>query len=200
MLLTRKQFREAVFKRDRYRCVICGKEDNLDAHHIIERRIWGDLGGYYLDNGATLCPEHHIKAEQTVLSCEEIRKAAGITNTLIPDHLYSDTRLDKWGNIILADGRRLKGELFFDESVQKILKEGGILSQFCNYVKYPRTFHLPFSSKVTKDDRVANSFSYVDFKNSIAKWVNPIFKSKLKEEDTFRWRYRTIIPNKLKSK
>lgn len=51
ILLTRDQFREGVFARDAHRCVFCGRtaaetpEGKLDAHHIIERRLWGD-GGY----------------------------------------------------------------------------------------------------------------------------------------------------------
>jgi len=339
ILLTRDEFRNEVFKRDNNQCVICGESTDIVAHHIIERRLWSDEG-YYRDNGATICPIHHLRAEQTILSCEEIREAAGITNTLIPDHCYSDTRIDKWANIILSDGRRVKGELFYDESVQKILKQGGILGEFCEYIKYPRTMHLSFSSKVTEDDRVledekhfegkrvivnvkmdgecsslypnymharsidgqshpsrnwlkefhgkkgynipkgwrvcgenmyakhtiyydnlstyfyvfsiwneynvclswndtefwaellelelvpvlydgiwdeqkikefckddkregfvvrlADSFTYGDFRKSIAKFVNPKFKDKLKEEDTYHWQYSAITPNKLK--
>jgi len=45
-LLTRDQFREAVFARDKGRCVICGAEGK-DAHHIMERSLFDD-GGYYL--------------------------------------------------------------------------------------------------------------------------------------------------------
>ena len=43
MLLTRDEFRNKVFERDRRRCVICGATNfdaRLDAHHIIERRLW----------------------------------------------------------------------------------------------------------------------------------------------------------------
>ena len=147
-VLTRDQFREGVF------CDCPAK----DAHHIIERRLFDD-GGYYLDNGASLCEEHHIKAEETTLSCEEIRAAAGITKIVLPDHFYSDNEYtyDKWGNIILANGQRLKGELFFDESVQKILNQGGFLDIFSKYVKYPRTLHLPWSEKLTKDDKMTKS-------------------------------------------
>jgi hypothetical protein len=166
-LLTRDEFRKSVFDRDGHKCVICSRTDGLDAHHIVERRLWTDSGGYFIQNGATLCPEHHIEAEQTVLSCEAIREAAGISEILLPEHLYKDDRYDKWANIILADGRRLKGELFFDESVQKILKSANILDIFCNYVKYPRTMHLPFSEGVTKDDRVLEDTSHFEGKRVI---------------------------------
>lgn len=341
MWLTRKQFREGTLKRDDYKCVICPRTDDLAAHHIIERRLWGECCGYHLSNGASLCPGCHIKAEQTLITCEELREAAGITEILLPEHYYKENRYDKWGDIILPDGRRLIGELFHDLSVQKILKSGGVLGEFCKYVKYPRTMHLSFSSKVTDDDkildnekhfegkrvivtekldgecsslypnymharsidgqnhisrnwlkafhsrmgynipdewrvcgenmyakhtiyydnletyfyafsiwnerneclswddtiewaelldlklvpvlydglwdddiikgfcqddkregfvvRIADSFSYGDFKISVAKWVNSQFKDKLKEEDTYHWRYSAITPNKLKT-
>jgi hypothetical protein len=160
VLLTRDAFREGVLKRDGHKCVICGiKGVPLDAHHIIERRLFDD-GGYYLDNGATLCdPDCHMKAEQTVLSCEEIRNAAGITRIVLPDHLYADYVYDKWGNIINPDGTRTKGELFNDESVRKVLTSGGVLASFRNYVKYPRTYHLPWSPGLTDDDRMLPSTS-----------------------------------------
>jgi 5-methylcytosine-specific restriction endonuclease McrA len=87
-LLTRNEFREAVFKRDGYCCVVC-KKPAKDAHHIIERRLWDD-GGYYLDNGVSLCEEHHLKAEMTILTCEELRDLAGIQKAIVPEHLYPD--------------------------------------------------------------------------------------------------------------
>ena len=106
-LLNRDEFRNAVFKRDGYRCIICGDEAK-DAHHIIERRLFFD-GGYYLCNGASLCERHHIEAEQTTLTCDNIRLKAGIDNVVIPEHFYSDYNYDKWGNILLATGLRIKG-------------------------------------------------------------------------------------------
>jgi len=75
-ILNRDEFREGVFKRDNYKCVICGLPA-VDAHHIMERRLFSN-GGYFLDNGASLCEEHHLEAEMTILSTDEIRQAAGI--------------------------------------------------------------------------------------------------------------------------
>lgn len=161
-LLDRDAFREAVFARDGHQCVICGATGELDAHHIVERRLWTapqEGGGYFLDNGATLCAEHHLQAEQTVLSCEEIRGKATIANVLLPEHLYTDQAYDKWGNIILPNGTRLKGELFLEEPVQKILLAGGVLSLFTDYVKYPRTYHLPWSN-ATSDDKMLPDVSH----------------------------------------
>lgn len=158
ILLTRDVFRNSVFERDKWKCVICGKK-GIDAHHIIERRLFPD-GGYYVDNGATLCSEHHIQAEQTVLSCDSLREAAGITSVILPPHLYPDEKWDKWGNLILNNSQRVRGELFEDESVQKILQSAGVLSLFTPWVKYPRTYHLPNSPGVTKDDRVLTDLSF----------------------------------------
>ena len=155
MLLSRDDFRNGVFERDDHKCVVCSDEGK-DAHHIIERRLWTDEG-YYLDNGVTLCHKHHLEAEMTTLGCDELREAAGIEKVVLPDFMYSDHEYDKWGNIILPNGKRVKGELFNDLSVQKILKEGNVLSLFTSYVKYPRTFHLPWSESKTNDDRTLSN-------------------------------------------
>lgn len=52
---------------------------------------------------------------------------------------------------MLCNGQRLRGELFYDESVQKVLKN--VLHLFTIRVKYPRTHHLPWSDGGTPDDR-----------------------------------------------
>ena len=150
ILLTRDQFRESVFKRDQYKCIICG-EPAQDAHHILERRLFSN-GGYYLENGASLCGMHHLEAESTVLSCKTLREKVGIKTFSLPEHLYRDGEYDKWGNLILSNGQRIQGELFQDESVQTILNP--VLHLFTDRVKYPRTFHLPWSPGATKDDRI----------------------------------------------
>ena len=52
----------------------------------------------------------------------------------------------------------MRGELFGDESVQKILDS--VLCEFTTRVKYPRTWHLPWSPGATADDRVLDSVSH----------------------------------------
>jgi len=151
-LLTRDEFREGVFERDNHKCVIC-QEPAQDAHHIIERRLFTD-GGYYLENGASLCGQHHILAETTELSVEEIREKAGLSKTLLPEHLYKDSKYTKWGDIVLSNGQRIPGELFHDESVQKILKQGNVLDLYTHFVKYPRSYHAPWSGCIGKDDKI----------------------------------------------
>jgi 5-methylcytosine-specific restriction endonuclease McrA len=82
----RKDFRDAVFKRDNYTCQGCGYkppkgatvEDHLDAHHITDRHDMPH-GGYAPKNGISLCKTMkncHLKAE---------RKEEGFT----PENLYA---------------------------------------------------------------------------------------------------------------
>lgn len=160
-LLSRETFKNLVFERDKGKCVFCSK-NAVDAHHIIERRLWTashESEGYFIDNGISVCEDHHIKCEMTEISVEDARRAAGILKPIIPEHLYDDQIYDKWGNILLPNGTRLKGELFFDSSVQKILEKGGVLDSFSKYVKYPRTYHLSWSESVNKDDRILKNTS-----------------------------------------
>jgi hypothetical protein len=56
------ELREAIFKRDNYRCVICGngREHGIEIHadHILPK----DKGGRAsLDNGQTLCAAHNFR-------------------------------------------------------------------------------------------------------------------------------------------
>lgn len=163
--MTRNEFREGVFARDGHECVLCG-DPAQDAHHILERRLWTD-GGYYLDNGASVCGPCHVSCEETTISCDTLRDAIGVKKPLLPDHLYYDQQYDKWGNPILNNGNRLKGDLFNDESVQKILRQGGVLHLFTHWVKYPRTFHLPWSPGLLNDDRMHQTTSQWEGKEVI---------------------------------
>jgi hypothetical protein len=103
----------------------------------------------------------------TLNTVEETREACGIQKKCLPPHFYDDEVYDKWGNIILQNGNRLKGELFFDESVQKILKEGKVLELFVDYVKYQRTWHCPWSPGITDDDRALKDMSAFEGKHVI---------------------------------
>ena len=164
VLLTREDFKKAVFDRDNQSCLVC-KNPAVDAHHIIERRLFREpheQGGYFLDNGASVCSPCHIKAETTEIDAQDLRDMAGIDNIVLPAHLYKNTRYDKWGNIIQPNGMRLKGELFHEEPVQKMLSQGNMLSQFTHLVKAPRTFHLPWSEGLQSDDRVVADMSRLE--------------------------------------
>lgn len=58
-----KEWRTAVFERDKYTCQSCGKRTrNLEAHHIKEKANYPELM-YDINNGVTLCHECHKKTE-----------------------------------------------------------------------------------------------------------------------------------------
>lgn len=154
----RDAFREGVFARDRHRCVACGAPA-VDAHHLIERRLFPD-GGYILDNGVSLCAAHHRDAEATTLSCEALRAAAGITRTILPPHLHPDRRYDKWGNPVLRGETRLRGELYFEEPVQKILAP--LRHQFHPRSEDPRLPLLPWSPHAAVTDFVLDPAALAD--------------------------------------
>jgi hypothetical protein len=155
--MDRDSFNSSVLHRDDNLCVTC-KQLATAVHHIIDRSLWSD-GGYYIDNGVSLCDLCHILAEQTNLSCSELRYSARIQNIILPDHFFNDENYDKWGNIILPSGARIKGELFNTEAVQKILPQS-IKDTFLPYIKYPRTYHVPWSENLQNDDRMHDN---VDF-------------------------------------
>jgi 5-methylcytosine-specific restriction endonuclease McrA len=59
----RQQFRDAVFHRDGNVCRVCKAGSYaLDAHHITDRHLMPNEG-YVKENGISLCPTCHEKAE-----------------------------------------------------------------------------------------------------------------------------------------
>lgn len=150
-LLDRTSFREGVFARDKHTCVVCG-EPAVDAHHLIERRLFDD-GGYYIDNGVSLCAKDHLLAEQTVLTVAQLREAAGINRIVLPEDYDPVYSYSKWGDIEMPSGERYRGVLFFEEPVQKVLRAANMLDRYTDRIKYPRTWHLPWSPGATSDDK-----------------------------------------------
>lgn len=116
-LLTREEFKEHVFAKTNGKCCVPGCDcEAVDAHHIMDRKLWSD-GGYYLTNGAALCSKHHLDAEQgriTPKQCLDYMNI-NVTDVRVPDKLreeYSksisnfesfyrtlmlDSLIDKWG-------------------------------------------------------------------------------------------------------
>jgi len=94
-LLSRKEFKQQVFKRDKGKCIFCS-EEAIDAHHIIDRSLFKD-GGYYLSNGVSVCSKHHWDCEKGIFSPEGIRKAAKIEKIVLPPGFDYNKRYDKFG-------------------------------------------------------------------------------------------------------
>jgi hypothetical protein len=117
-LLSREDFKRLVFERTKGKCCVPGCNcDAVDAHHIMDRKLWSD-GGYYISNGAALCSEHHLDAEQgriTPYQCITYMRI-DVHTVRVPDSLkerYASTDcaddytlaltsglLDKWGKVV----------------------------------------------------------------------------------------------------
>ena len=128
MLLERKEFNRLVFNRDNGTCVFCDKPA-VDAHHILDRKLFVD-GGYYLNNGASVCEDHHWGCETTLITVEQVREACGITEKILPQEFDKSIIYDKWGNELIDNVMRRPGPLFKDDGVQKIFKKNGLLWTF----------------------------------------------------------------------
>jgi hypothetical protein len=109
-LLTREEFKRQVFSRTSGKCCVPGCEcAAVDAHHIMDRKLWSD-GGYYLTNGAALCSKHHLDAEQGRITPAECLNFMGIEIGWVdvPDKLreqYSDIEdFDSFYRTLMKDG------------------------------------------------------------------------------------------------
>jgi len=128
-LLSRAEFKRQVFLRSKGRCVFCAREA-VDAHHVLERKLFGESGGYFLGNGAAVCAEHHWQCEATRLSPAQVRQAAGIKVPAIPPGFDPAAAYDKWGNRVCPSGLRTWGPLAKDTGARKALAVGGVLGLF----------------------------------------------------------------------
>jgi hypothetical protein len=126
----RSAFRDAVFTRDKYTCIVpgCGRPA-VDAHHIIERALWTDpaeQGGYFKENGASLCAIHHIDAEKGYLTPTALRHYAGISKVYLPKGFDPALDYTKWGAVLKSPSRQS--------------------------IKYPHTSYLTISPGFDPDD------------------------------------------------
>ena len=125
-LLDREQFKTAVFARAGGCCVFC-MQAALDAHHILERKLFAN-GGYFSGNGAAVCEHHHWQCETTELSVEKVRRAAKISTVILPPEFDQAKRYDKWGNELRQDGLLIGGPLVDDVGMRRALEQGRKLS------------------------------------------------------------------------
>ncbi len=127
-LLTREMFKSQVLAASAGRCVLCARPA-VDAHHILERKLFMD-GGYRLSNGAAVCSECHWRCETTEISVEAVLVACGRQTPLLPEGFDPTRHYDKWGNEILPNGRRRPGPLFNDPGARKALQKGRMWWRF----------------------------------------------------------------------
>ena len=89
----RENFRNSVFKRDNYTCVVCKqskKSEDLDAHHITDRSEMPN-GGYVKENGITVCKfPNENQNESCHMKVEKFHITGGKewNENLHPDDLY----------------------------------------------------------------------------------------------------------------
>lgn len=150
-------FRAQILDRDRHRCVVCAKSAS-HVHLIFDARLW-DSDPNLPNNAVTLCDAHRDAALCTQMDVEALLAHAGIAVRPLPPQLHAVERYDRWGNVLLADGRRARGELFFEPEARCWLDRAGLLQSFTPFVKYPRTFVLPWSGMVGAGDRVIDSLA-----------------------------------------
>lgn len=110
-LLTRQGFKEYALGLRAGKCCIPGcAEDMVDAHHIVDRKLFSN-GGYYPSNCAPVCSHHHIECENGAIRPDQLIKWLGIPYDGIvkPDkvewvtdeqyrELIIEGFIDKWGN------------------------------------------------------------------------------------------------------
>lgn len=144
------EFERTIRARDGGRCVVCA-EAGTSIHCLFDPRLWDD-GVSPIDNAVLLCVEHQLQAARDDITPESLREAAGLAPCL-PPQLYAVQRYDRWGNPILSCGGRAKGELFNLPDVQRQLEECGKLELATDWVKYPRTYVLPWSESMGEGDR-----------------------------------------------
>ncbi len=137
MLLTRGKFRELLMNASSGKCIMpdCDK-DAVDVHHIIDRKLWTgakEKGGYFLENGAPLCEQHHRLAEIDAISPQVLRFYSGF-DTIVPEGFKKDFFYNKWGEpyeIATKNGTRpVRKSDFRDENI-----------------KYPTTYYFPDSPR-----------------------------------------------------
>lgn len=130
-LLSRQGFSDAVLRRRGGLCCMCGSPA-VDAHHILDRKLFGN-GGYYLSNGAAVCELHHWHCETTTIALQEVRAAAQVHQIVLPACLAHNgfgAPLDKWGNTLLGGiwaGYRLTGPLASDTGMNRALAAAGLI-------------------------------------------------------------------------
>jgi len=185
MLLSRKDFREGVLRRDSNKCVVCGA-DAVDAHHLIERRFWEDEG-YHMGNGASVCREHHLLAETNHICPDVVRMYAGIQDKKYPKKFDCEKDYDKWGEVIKIPTREdikypTTHYFNFSPTIMEDLAECVDVNDFLN-VPLIITIKMDGSNaKVTRDYVAARNGSQANHKSfDMLKAMHSSFREKIPE-------------------
>lgn len=135
-LLTREEFKQQVFARTGGKCCVPGCNcDAVDAHHIMDRKLFDD-NGYYLWNGAALCAKHHLDAENSIILPGECLDYMGIDpmECYVPDKLKDEYKnqpgyhyglalgsglIDKWGKSVNQEYDENWYKRFVDKKINK---------------------------------------------------------------------------------
>lgn len=87
-----KKWRQAVRRRDKFKCVLCGSKRKLHVHHIKTWARYPNLR-YELSNGCVLCASHH---RQTYGKEEQFEQL--LLNAISPASFYKVRKLlDEYG-------------------------------------------------------------------------------------------------------
>lgn len=65
-------WKRALVERFDHKCMVCGYEAIVEAHHIIPRNEGGDTS---IDNGVLLCPNHHAESHAGLLNIIALSKS-----------------------------------------------------------------------------------------------------------------------------
>lgn len=124
-LLSRSDFSSTVLARASGACCVpeCSRRA-VDAHHILNRNLFvrpEEFGGYFVENGAQLCSDHHYHAELTSISTEDLWSWCGVT-PIYPIGWDTSKSYDAWGNEIISEYQMAAGPMFEDGGFQKVMK------------------------------------------------------------------------------
>lgn len=143
-LLSRDVFRATVLAGNGGRCREGSCTDRaVDAHHILNRNLFtgeSEFGGYFVANGAGLCSKHHLLAEATVITCDELYRNCQIPERALPLAFDRALSYDTWGNVVVSQTERRPGPLFETEGCQKMLRKYGLLWQFSAHIVHRSRF------------------------------------------------------------
>jgi RNA ligase len=143
-----------LLQRDGPACALCECQETR-IYFLLDPSLWDECGELS-ENAVLLCDKHYDSCFATDIDIETIRERVCLSPCL-PPQLYAVQRYDRWGNPVLRDGRRAKGELFFRPDTQSALARAGKLTLFTEWVKYPRTYLVPWSEEVSGGDRMLDS-------------------------------------------